>query len=423
MKSRGFLLLTLFSLLFILPLTSAVEVTMNSAFAQGETFLAKYSGNFVDQITNDNVHFYRNGATSYEVPMTPSGVVKINNDFYVYALLVNTSGNYSIKIQGVRYYKATQIVSDNIVSNFTISNETAAFSITPGAISTGADFSVNLQNQLDKKITININKDSSLMSSPSSIDLNTGVSSTIQFTILASAVSGLTTITFSSGNASYSMPVYLETSNPAQTNNTTNATGQNLSMEFQPKIVNVSMATGSDTKRILYLKNTGTGTLKNIFFNVSSSLKPYVTVSQDKISSLNPDELASVEINISSGAVEKTVRGAITAYTENISSSFDLSLDFVKDFVPAAAQPGENPTVAALCEDLGGNICQNNQECSGDIVQSKNGDCCVPPLVCQEPKKSSSKTIIGWGLLILVLIIIIWFFKRRYSKVRKIKPF
>ena len=420
MKSRGFLLLTLLSFLLVLPLTSAVEVTMNPSFAQGETLLAVFSGSFVDQITTSNVHFYRY-SSEVKVPISIThNVVKINNDFYVYATLdLNKApGNYSISVEDVQYYKAQQVVQNDITSNFTITNDTAQFSISPGAAKTSADFSVELQNLQDNKITVSIDKDSSLVDSVSSIDINSGETKTVSFALKSDATLGLTEIIFSSGNTTYSLPVYLDVaSQPAN-----NATEQNFDMEFQPKDISVTLATGSDTKRILYLKNTGDATLNDISFNISSQIKPYVTVSSST-DSLEPDELAKIEIDISPSAAEKNITGRVTAYSENVDTSLTLSIDFLNDFVAAEPVAGENLDIASLCEsDLGGVICDVSLECSGDIVQSKNGDCCVPPLACKEPEKSSSKAIFGWGLLVLAFIILIWFYRRKYKKVLPHKP-
>src|SRR3990172_4085446 len=151
----GLLLLT-FIFLFFLPLTSAVDVAMESQFAQGATFVAVFSGNFYDQITEDSVNFYRHSATTVKIPLTLE-VVRINDDFYVYTSLgTQQPGNYSINIEGVRYYKATQIVDDDIISNFTITEEAAAFSVAPGVVNTGSDFSVVLQNLQDSKTTVTI---------------------------------------------------------------------------------------------------------------------------------------------------------------------------------------------------------------------------------------------------------------------------
>ena len=419
---RGFLSLTILLVLFF-PFVSPVEVTMNSQYAQGETLLARFSGNFVDQITENNVFFCR--GTNCNIPMT-SDVVRIADDFYVYALLTEKNpGNYSIRIEGVRYYKTTQRVDDDIVSNFTISNETAAFSVNPGALTTPNDFTIELQNLQDARITVSIDKDSQLLSSPSSVELNTRQKKVVSFALSDAAPRGLTTIGFTSGNTSYSMPVYVDTANTEQETNETGETGatEDFDMEFRPRTAEVSMATNSDAKRILYLKNTGTETLEDISFNISSLLGPYVAVSSEDITSLSPGEIEQVELEISSGSDEAIIEGRITAYTENVSAQFILTLNLTEDFTPVESEAGEDPSIVSLCEDLGGIICADDLECSGEIKRTKNGDCCVAPLVCQEPKRSSSKTIIGWGLLILVFIIIIWFFKRRYRRVIPRRPF
>jgi len=400
----------------MIPSITAIEVSMNPKYSQGETLLAKFSGNFIDQINEENVFFYINNTA---IPMI-FDVVKINDDFYVYALLASDQepGNYSIRIKGIRYYKATQIVSDEIISNFTVLGERAAFSVNPGVLITNSDFSVELENLKDSAITIKINNPESI-TSESSILLNTGQKKLVSFTLDNSASRGLTNIDFSSGNTSYKMPVYLDTniSEPKEEQN------QELKMEFQPKTANISLTTNSSSKKILYLKNTGTSTLEDISFNISSQLEKYISLSPKKINSLEPGKLKQIEIEISSGSEEVSIEGKIIAYTKNISTSFTLTLNLIKDFIPSETKVEKNPAIVSLCEDLGGVICADNLECSGDIVRSKNGDCCIAPFVCQEPKKSSSGKIIGWGILVLVFIFIIWFFKIRYKRVHRVKPF
>jgi len=410
-----FISLTLFVLLF-LPFISAVEVSMNSAFAQGETLLAKFSGNFVDQITDDNVFFYRNHLA---IPMIYD-VVKINNDFYVYALLQEDQepGNYSLSIRGVEYYKATQIVDDDIASNFTVTEETAEFSINPGAVFTATDFSVEIQNLLDKSITVIVETDSSI-DFQSIINLNTGEKKTVDFNLNENSVRGLADITFSSDNTTYSLPVYLDTNvtEPEE------ETAKNFKMEFQPRAVEVSLATDSDTKAILYLKNTGEETLEDILFSVSPALEPYIVVSPEKISSLDPGESEQIELQIISDLAEATIEGRVIAYSEDVSAPFTLTLDFVQDFIPAEGETGDEPIILTTCAQLNGTICADNLECSGDTVRAKDGVCCQAPLICEEPKKSSTGKIIGWGLIILVLVIAYWFFRRKYRRVIQRRPF
>src|SRR3989344_4174790 len=112
---KSFLFLAIFSLM-ILPQISAVEVIMDSSFSSGETLLAKISGNFIDQITRENVFFYRGHV---KIPAI-YGVVKIEDEFYIYSISTGkTQGNYSLAIEGVRYMRATEVVDDDIILNFT----------------------------------------------------------------------------------------------------------------------------------------------------------------------------------------------------------------------------------------------------------------------------------------------------------------
>jgi archaellum component FlaG (FlaF/FlaG flagellin family) len=412
-KLWGLLLLTLFIL--ILPTLSAVEVSMNSQFSQGETLLAVFSGNFVDQITENNVFFERD--TGSPIPLVLD-VVKINNDFYVYALLTNViPGNYSLTIEGVRYYQATQIIDEDIVSNFTISDSTSDFSISPGAIMTSTSFSVELQNLQDKRITVEINTESSV-DSQSSIELNTGEKKTFSFTLNSQSVKGLTYIEFSSGNTSYSLPVYLDTTIESE-----EEAEKDFAMEFQPRTAEVSLATDSETKRILYLKNTGSETIEDVYFTISPALEPYVVISPETIDKINPGDNEKIEITIISDLEEAIIEGRIIAHAENITSSLTLTLEFIKDFVPEDEEEGEEPTILATCEDLNGNICADGLKCTGNTERAKNGICCILPATCEEPKKSSTGRIVGWGLIVLVILFVFWFFKRKYRGVSRKRPF
>jgi hypothetical protein len=409
---------------------------MKSNFSQGETLLARFSGNFVDQITPENIFFYRGHVPTFML----YDVAKINEDFYVYALLTEkTEGNYSISIEGVRYMKAAQTVEDNIVKNFTITNDTAAFSITPGFVKTNGNFYLALQNLQDSSITVSygLKKNSSSSESKGffaslfggsdskqtgqdSITINSGASKKVNF-FVENFSQGLNTIELSSINTSYSIPVYFDANVSSNgTSENTSETNEN-SLEFQPSTVEVSMATNSNTKRILYLTNTGGINIENISFNISSILGPYLVVYPEKIDSLEPGSNEKIEIQIVSDKQEAVIEGKITAYAENFSSSLNIILDFVKDYIPAEGINETKPVILTTCEEIKGIKCAENFVCGEEIIQTKDGDCCLT--TCTEPQKSYTGTIIGWLLLILLIIIVIWFFKRKYSRVGKRKPF
>ena len=408
--SLKLLVLSIFFLaIFFLPLISAVETDMKSQFAQGETLLAKVSGNFIDQITRENIFFYRGHVS---IPMIYN-VVKIEDEFYIYALLTGkTPGNYSLSIEGVRYMKATKIVDDTLVSNFTISNETAVFSVNPGVVSTKDDFSVELQNLQDRKIKIAVGDDSPFITSQTSLELRSGEKKNLFFDIGENAENGIVNMKLSSENFSYTLPVYLDANKTA---------GTVSDLEFQPSVIEVSMATDSDSKRILYLANTGDEAIEDIFFGISPLLDPYIIVSPEKIDKLDPNSTEKIEIQIMSGENEAMLEGKVTAYTENLSTSLTLVLDFAKDFVLVEGE--EDEIIVTTCEELGGAICGENQECTGDSVYAKDGVCCLAQSECTEKAESSMGKFIGWGLLVLAFVFLYWFYKRRYKKVERKKAF
>ena len=126
-------------ILFLFPIISAVGFDMKTNFSQGETFLAKISGDFTKPLLEQDISFYRRHMQTSIIPR----IVEIDKEFYIYASLSEkTPDNYSI-----------HIAEDS--KNFTITDATADFSINPGFIITNKDFFIEVKNLKNNKITIN----------------------------------------------------------------------------------------------------------------------------------------------------------------------------------------------------------------------------------------------------------------------------
>src|SRR4030042_1425735 len=101
-KSAVFILI-----LLLLPLLPAVEFDMKDNYAQGETIIARISGNFVTSVTRDNIFFYRGHvriAMEYDI-------TKIGEDYYLYAILSGKSpADYSVSVEDVKYMKGREIM-------------------------------------------------------------------------------------------------------------------------------------------------------------------------------------------------------------------------------------------------------------------------------------------------------------------------
>ncbi|MEK6757489.1 MAG: hypothetical protein AABX88_00020, partial [Nanoarchaeota archaeon] len=298
-KSWGILIL----FLLVLPAISAVEFDMKSNFSQGETLLARVSGNFVDPILKGNVFFYK-GST--RVPMD-FNIVELEGEFYIYVqLLGKEKNNYSISIEDVNYVSGREILDDNIVKNFTITNESADFTITPGAVNTNKGFSVTVQNLKDYKINLLVKtKETTSKVSEgffgslfgevkeekegTTIAIKSGEIKKIDFTLINFTKSELKKIEFSSNNLIYEIPVYVFL------NGTTEQEKGIRAMEFDIPSLNISVPTNSEATRITYLKNIGEEKLENITLILSEELKPYLNFSITQIEDIKKNRSEQID--------------------------------------------------------------------------------------------------------------------------------
>jgi len=402
------------AVLLILPILSAVEFDIKPAYSQGETMLAKISGNFVTPILKDNIFFYRqrtDGTGFLRIPINDFDLTIINDEYYIYAELPETPNNYKISLENVRYYKGSQIINDNIERNFTITNQTADFSIDKGFINTNNDFSFNLQNLQDKIIGIDIKIPSALKITnlnSNSLSLKSGEIKKIDFRINTDEINEtyFYFIEFFSANLDYKIPVYLFT-------NTTLPASIRKELKFESPYLYAPMSTNSSSLKYIYLKNTGNIILENITLYLSDNLKNYSSLSALNIADLEPNSSIKLELYLYSDSHEKIIEGDIKAKTEDVHTFLDIFLNITSAYVPL---PGENQTVIKKpCSLLGGTPCDETQTCSGEKKDSLEGNnCCIG--TCETASSGSSTgKIFGWAIVIIVVIFLLWFFGKKYK--------
>ncbi len=401
---KSIIFLTILFLFF--PIVSAVEFELKEQFDQGETLLARISGNFLENIATEDVFFFRGHV---RIPMIYD-VLEIEDDFYIYALLAGKEPtNYSIVIKNTKYMKGIDVSEEDLVKNFTIIEDTAIFSVNPGLVKTSGDFSVEVQNLQETEITLEIATGLET-TQRNFINLKSGEIKKIDFE-LGIANQNLEIVGLITGNFTYLLPVFITT-------NETISEKKESKLKFEPSILHVSMATNSDAKRIIRLRNTGEADLENIFLFVSPLLEPYVSLSIEELDDLESNSSEKIEIFFLSDEEEFIVEGKLIAQAENTSTSLTIVMDFIKDFIPSEESETEIEVRSTLaCSEEGGTFCIENEECSEDVVYAKDGACCIG--TCEPiEKKGSTGKIIGWGILILIILILYWFYKRRYKGVR-----
>jgi uncharacterized protein (DUF779 family) len=396
-------LVFLLSILLLFPIISAVEFDMKEEFSQGETLMAKVSGNFLLPLQKDNVFFYRGHV---RMPVEYD-IKKIDEEYYIYALLVGKEPrNYSIALENVRYMRGAEMSEEDIIRNFTINNQTADFSINPGFASS-TEFSIEVQNLQDWQITIQVSTETSEETSrevyPESVSLRSGQKEDIDF-IFETQIPIFKIVELRTGNFTYEIPASIPI---------TEVQVEEI-FKFEPATLILSAATDSEIERTIYLYNVGDEEITNITISLSDSLKPYVNISHESVDKLDANSNIPIEL-IFLSEEEFELEGHIQAKQEGKTVYSQISVKFLTDYI-APEEPIQEYTTQT-CAELGYAICDTNEECSGDIVYAKDNACCIGS--CKSKETTQTGKIIGIVLLIIVIIVGIWFYKKKYKKAKK----
>jgi len=405
--------------LLIIPNILAVEITMNTEYSQGETLLAKISGNFLSSLTKDNVFFYKEHT---RIPIEYD-LGKIEGEYYLYALLINkTSGNYSLSIENIQYQVGSQILNNKLSKNFSINNSEADFSINKGFITTDEDFSLVIQNLVDSRINVivktNLDEEArkifiypGINSSEATFPINSRGEKEIEFK-LSKGQASFKKITIQTNKTFYEIPVYLLDS-PIVNISVNTSINANISSSFrlEPPTFRLNFTTSSFGTRTIYIYNNGNQTLNNVSLSLSESLTPFVDLSITNISQILPNSSLPIEITFYS-ETESIAEGTLKAeFGETIVSSL-ISLNFVNDYVPTEEEI--NQYTSLTCAESGGIICNlNTQNCNGTLTNEEDGKCCNGN--CVTIQKSSSGRIIAISLIVIIVGAIIWFYLKKYK--------
>ncbi len=411
MMKKGAIFILIFSFaIFSISFISAVEFNINANYSQGETVIAKISGNFITPVTKDNIFFYEGHVN---LPLEYD-VTKINSDYYIYALLADKSaGNYSVQIENVKYMNGSQIAEADIARDFSITNITADFSVKPGFAVSSGEFSIELQNLKDNEISVDINTASNgsqrnIFILPSntqqaSVSLSSGEIKKINFAA-GNGNPSLQNIELKTANLTYKIPVYIYSS----------GIQEEPAFRLEPSEMTLSIPTDSIIKRTIFLYNTGSSEIKNITLSFSDEIKAFVNLSQYNIETLDANSNFPVELSFLSPA-EIEVDGNLKAMTENFIAYSQISLKFLNNYTPS----NENEQSSTkTCAELNGIICSQAEKCDMAIIYAKDNVCC-PGKCLKNQGTSSTGKIIGILIFVIVAAALLWFYFRRFRKAKK----
>ena len=406
---------SLFLALLTISFISAIEFDMKEEFRQSETLLAKLSGDFINPPIKQNIFFYRGHVKT----AVDAQIARIGEDYYIYAQLAGKAeNNYSIVIEGISYKKAGQTIEEDLTKNFSITGEIVDFTVNPGFISTKDDFSITLENLKDEDLEVSF-EISTLSGNDGGIaGYGEGTShevlidsgeETIDFKIDLKEQSTIKLIEFSSGDFSYSIPVHIFVDDFSEQTKT-------FSFEIKPDKIDLEIpTTGDQIERLIYIYNTGTGSVTNLRLDLVGQLKPYVALSEDNFGRVLPGSNANLNLLITPSS-EKTITGELVIESEqSLTNKIPISITFKKD--ASTEDLMSEVTTDDNCADLGHEICSSDQTCSNteETVYANDGICCIG--TCGAKASGSWGTIIGFILLIIV-VAAAWIFFKNYKSVK-----
>lgn len=198
-------------ILFLMPIISAASINTKASYDIGETIIAPVYGNFVTDLSEENVFFYRQstyGGVYVQIPMSYD-VAKVGDTFYIKASLIGKNpGNYSIKIKNIYYYSGGTPTNEEITQKFTISQTLADFYTSPGFYVGSNNFSFKVTSLQDTPLIVFITKPSGV-SAANSVSLGSNQEKTITFDISDMSEDIDDFIKLSTSNTEYNVPIFL----------------------------------------------------------------------------------------------------------------------------------------------------------------------------------------------------------------------
>jgi hypothetical protein len=396
---------------------SAIEFNMSDSFGREGVLTAKLSGQFVQPPTKDNVVLYRGHVRT----AANAQVGKVDEDYYIYVPLAGKEPrNYSLIIEDIAYMKGTQKITEDLSKNFTITEEYANFTVSPGVLVTKDDFKITIDNLLDETIPVFLviktlsGEEGGISSYSEDVEHEFQIKPgkedlSFELDYLPGPTSKA--FTFYYENLSYTVPISLYVDEQSEQSKT-------FAFDIQPTELDLTMPTFTNLTRLVYIYNTGTGTLTDVKVN-ADELKPFATLSEDRFSQILPNSNANLELRIVS-ASEQTISGKLEVRTdEGVYNEIQVSLRFKEGYEPSPEEVGPELKTDEKCEspEIKGVVCQKGEICDGESFYADNGLCCKG--TCKKEPSGAAWKILGWGLLIALILGGVWFYFKKYKGVKK----
>lgn len=375
--------------LIFLHSVSALSTTLEETYTQGETMLVEITGSILEPLGSSDVEFLRGhvqvGSFEYDLK-------RLGDRYFLYAVTPFAPNNYTIVIHNVATFINGQNTRVDIVQNFTVTNETAPYTLKPGFIITDSSFdlSIILNRDVPEEITISEGTNRSLSLHPGNNNVR------ISLDLFAP---GLHMISV----GAYSFPLY-------------NIRSQNATLIIEPRILEIlplrieeRFVRSQNPKVVTFIiTNRAERELEDFEFEYN---KNRYKLTPSSLRRLNVNETVTFNVTVLGNESRVNESFSITVNDETFDVPFDISL--TDEIPPSISRPSPGNATGYYCNEVNGNICLATQQCSGESVSTLDGNCCRG--TCVEAPKASSLAWMGYliGGIVLVIgaIIAVRYFK------------
>jgi hypothetical protein len=377
-------IISLLIIVIALSFISAVDLDVKSSYNPGETMQLEIPDIFIDNLKLDNIGIYSENSV-HKSPVE-SGLIKTERNSLYYAILPENTGNYTFKIENMKYWVGSVETSETIIKNFTIIGTNSSYlSFSPGYLEVSNDFSI--------KIKAYTPQDISVIFSPSNFEQNLYLSAGETKTVYIS-IKNITNLTKSEVKInSYSLPI---TIHPKQKINNTNRTIEitELSdiLEVNPDKIEITLLPKVDYYYELKLRNFLGEKIEDLTLSVSD---PELKLSSYNLSEIEERETINLTINS---------QRELDAWVNITYKNFSLFVPVLIKIAKNQAQVDSNTPYIneeKTCIQLGGVKCNsdNKEKCSGSETYASDGWCCTAQ--CESSSSSG-----GWIIGIIILAIV-----------------
>ncbi|MEM3405679.1 MAG: hypothetical protein QW117_01760 [Candidatus Pacearchaeota archaeon] len=407
MRIKIFFILSFF--LFVIPLSLGIETNLKNEYSPLETLIIKIDGNFLENIKADNIFFYSDGifiSMIYDIN-------KIENSYYLYAILPNKERNYTLIIKDVYYFEEGKIKKEDLKFNFSVKGNISLCSINPGFIITNKDFFIKVISNKG-----NINVKTTFEKEIKNFSLKAGEEKNILFSIKDIKNNSMKKIIIECENQKYEIPILIYPYHNLTNNNIENFSNFTNILIFYPLNETIYIKNNSQINKKIYLFNNGTFDIKEIKITISSELNDYVDIYPKKINIIPSKNYSEIEIGIISPPND--LYGNIAA--ESFYPYYFTEMKFFIKLTENESLVNESKEYLKHCYEIG-KICNQDEYCNSSLEKSLEypyeKKCCLNAECVKLIKDKNNKNT---NFVVFILIIILGgliFFIIKKTKIKK----